>query len=320
MDLVIIPLIIVEVMRVNEKILTKLMENYRNIEKILTQELMIDENSVTSSAEEIWQPIFQRIVPTKYNVEKNVYIIDSYKNVSEKISLAIYDEQYTPYIFNYGSIKYIPIEAVFAVVLCKKPINEKKDSTDASDQVTEWLESVQNLKTDLNAYVRIQSGLLDNTVDRLSENFMAHKKNCKDDKCTIENPKCNDSGIMKQTQTATRPITILCTTNNSTKQREFDIMLSVNQKNETIIKEIPAENATLDQWYKWLNHCDEQISKKIKGLIIQKVSSRTLKDLNIDENNVLLSLMFQLNQLLMIINNPIFFPHQSYAKAFQEGK
>jgi hypothetical protein len=43
----------------------------------------------------------------------------------------------------------------------------------------------------------------------------------------------------------------------------------------------------------------------------------TLKDLEVPRN-ALLTLNFQLNQLLMLINNPMLFPHLAYAKAFRE--
>ncbi|MEH7643312.1 hypothetical protein V7198_16650, partial [Bacillus pumilus] len=42
-----------------------------------------------------------------------------------------------------------------------------------------------------------------------------------------------------------------------------------------------------------------------------------LSDLRIDGYD-LLTLNFQLNQLLMLINNPMFFPHYAYAKLFQK--
>ena len=37
-----------------------------------------------------------------------------------------------------------------------------------------------------------------------------------------------------------------------------------------------------------------------------------------EEENVILSLIFQLNQLLMVINNPMLFPHHAYAKRFSD--
>jgi hypothetical protein len=45
--------------------------------------------------------------------------------------------------------------------------------------------------------------------------------------------------------------------------------------------------------------------------------ANTLADLKV-HGNPLLSLNLQLNQLLMLINNPMLFPHLSYARAFNE--
>ncbi|WP_341299988.1 DUF6602 domain-containing protein [Lysinibacillus sp. FSL H8-0500] len=258
----------------NAKTITKLSENYINLEQSIIAQLDIEKDN----RENIWLPVFRRIVPTKYNLETNVYIIDSHKIISPKVSIAIYDEQYTPYIFNYGSLKFIPIEAVFAVVLCEK------ESTNPHD----WLECIQILKTDMNAYVRIQTKVLDTFKE-------------------------------SQTQTATRPITILCTTNDTRQYEKFDIVLGV-KKTDRLEKVIAKEDEQLTYWYKELNHF------KNEEYVLDKtiVTERKLKDLNVYKNgkdgdlNVLLSLTFQLNQLLMLINNPMFFPHQSYVEAFRE--
>ncbi len=311
----------------NTKVITKLIENYRNLEKTLVSELEIDGGSNTSSAEEIWQPVFKRIVPTKYSVEKNVYIIDSWGVVSEKVSLAIYDEQYTPYIFNYGTIKYIPIEAVFVVVLCdntilRKHLTEQYDRPEVQNQNSEqkqetkkhpldlWLESIQKLKTDMNAYVRIQTGLLETNIDEL------HKK--------LMNAKESEFSRIKQNQTSTRPITILCTTEEDYSDPEFDIVLSVClEKSKTkIFKHLPKEGDKLSIWYEQLNHFNleryKDNFKKMKELSSKGFDTdRNLYMLNVGTDNALLSLMFQLNQLLVLINNPIFFPHQSYVEAFK---
>ncbi|RFA34230.1 hypothetical protein CAI16_12130 [Virgibacillus dokdonensis] len=285
----------------NEEVITKLAKNYCNLEQTLIEELNIDRQSDVSSAEEIWQPVFRRIVPTKFNVEKNVYIIDSHQNVSQKVSLAIYDEQYTPYIFNYGTIKYIPIEAVFAVVLCENE-EDKKRETEGQGAEETWLQSIQKLKTEMNAYVRIQPGVLDTNIDLL------YKK---------------ESNHGKQSQTSTRPITILCTAiDNNYEDSEFDLVLKNDESK--LKKMIPNENRSLDKWSDCLNHyCHDRYENndKLKALANtseENKSNRTLESLNVGDQNVLLSLMFQLNQLLMLINNPIFFPHESYVKAFKE--
>ena len=69
--------------------------------------------TLRSSREYIWKSLFERIVPKKFNIDRSVFIIDSYGNISKKVDLAIYDEQYTPYIFCYGTIKFIGYKLAF---------------------------------------------------------------------------------------------------------------------------------------------------------------------------------------------------------------
>ena len=51
-----------------------------------------------------------------------------------------------------------------------------------------------------------------------------------------------------------------------------------------------------------------------------KLGKISLKDYEVldenEENISLLTFNFQLNQLLMLINNPILFPHRAYVKMF----
>lgn len=285
----------------NANVIKKLSENCINLERSIIAQL----NIVPENSENIWLPVFKRIVPTKYNVETNVYIIDSYKTISPKVSIAIYDEQYTPYIFNFGTLKYIPIEAVFAVVYCGK------------ENAVGWLTEIQKLKTDMNAYVRIQTGLVDSTIDKLYDKLQ---------KQIEENP----NNLRKETQTSTRPITILCAA-DEVDEGQFDIVLQV-QDHKKLIKKVANEEASLDYWYEQLNHYvnkkryDTETLEKLQQLAskTQTPTDRTLMELNVykngigNEQNVLLSLTFQLNQLLMLINNPIFFPHASYVESFNQ--
>lgn len=54
----------------------------------------------------------------------------------------------------------------------------------------------------------------------------------------------------------------------------------------------------------------------------ESIGSRKLSDLRVTNQagveNIILSLTFQLNQLLMLINNPMLFPHRAYAKCFTD--
>ena len=105
--------------------------NYLKMERELVTQLNYDvtnhQLTAGSYREEIWVNFFGRIVPKKFNIARSVFIIDSNHEISNEVDIAIYDEQYTPYIFNYGMIKFIPIEAVSAVVQCKSNDLDKAD-------------------------------------------------------------------------------------------------------------------------------------------------------------------------------------------------
>ncbi len=51
-----------------------------------------------------------------------------------------------------------------------------------------------------------------------------------------------------------------------------------------------------------------KISSEQRGNILQELKVEQQNDKGEIEENVLLSLIFQLNQLLMILNNPMLFP------------
>lgn len=273
----------------NTEIVQNIADNYVQLERSIVSQLRLscDNHYVTigSFREEIWQSLFEKIVPRKFSIERSVFIIDSQGNVSKEVDLAIFDEQYTPYIFNHGSIKYIPIEAVAVVVQCKS--NHLN-----GNNIDEWVERIMDLKTSQQSIVRMYGEVIYGT----------------------------DEIVKKLTQTSTRPIRILCHTSekniDNSINDNFDIVISV--EGDRLKTVIPKER-DLSQWYEELNHADPEYSKKI-------IEADHIKEITLDEYKInkytkssdeckevsLMSLVFQLNQLLMLINNPILFPHLAY--------
>ena len=125
------------------KDIDNIIKNYKNMEKEIVNQLNYIASHGTisgSNREYIWKELFERIIPQKFNIERGVFIIDSFGKISKEVDLAIYDEQYTPYIFRYGTLKFIPIESVAAVIECK--------STGATEGgLLDWLESINGLNT-----------------------------------------------------------------------------------------------------------------------------------------------------------------------------
>lgn len=307
-----------------EDIIRSVAHNYESLEKSVVKQLMLEtpNHPYTTGTyrEQVWEELFERMIPKKYCIEQGVFIMDSYGHISKEVDLVVFDEMYTPYIFRYGKIMFIPIEAVSVVIQCKSQV---KSGGETENGIYEWLESIENLETSLDAVTRIVTGITDNFD-------------------------LNDTKSI--CQTATRPIRILCARELKGKIKEkmaekFDILLYAN--GDYLEKEI---NTTFKEYIDWIMELNqyegkttpqynlrgegykknkEIINKRKKGLKDDKkelITERTLEDLQIREKsedgttreNVILSLTFQLNQLLMLINNPMLFPHRAYAQLFQE--
>lgn len=299
-----------------KKVLENIRDNYKKLEESIVKQLFFDlhNSGITLGTlrEDIWKSFFEQIVPKKFKVERSVFIIDSNladnstSGISKEVDIAIFDESYTPYIFQYGRIKFIPIEAVAAVVECKSTSRNKKELTD-------WVNSIKELKTCTDSIARMAQII------------------------SFEPPK---------TQTATRPIMINCylsKNKNEGKQAEeidnlFDFVLNADEDNCKIhIK--TGKNMKLDKLFFKLNHArlndnnlnildfrrnkayyetDEEYCEYMQKL--KKTMEKTLENYSVKEKNgeevSLLSFNFMFNQSLMLINNPILFPHIAYVKMF----
>ena len=287
-------------------------ENYLKMEKELVTQLNYNVTNQQLTAgtyrEEIWADFFRRIVPKKFNIERSVFIIDSNENISNEVDIAIYDEQYTPYIFNYGLIKFIPIEAVAAVVQCKSRSLDK-------DDLLNWTNSIKNLQTSNDSIVRLATYI-----------------------------HIGKESICDAIQTATKPIKILChiptdeTCNDDTNGREyFDIVIEAYQNSKSSKEQ--TQNNTEYKGNLKINFSDEnlldvlknynQADKKELGNLKEdkKLKSETLANRKIADYDILkgkdkytlLSFIFQFNQMLMMINNPMFFPHKAYVDMFNKN-
>jgi len=295
------------------KIIRDIKENYLKMERELVTQLNYDvtnhQLTAGSYREEIWVNFFTRIVPKKFNIARSVFIIDSNQNVSKEVDIAIYDEQYTPYIFNYGLIKFIPVEAVAAVVQCKSRNLNPED-------LEKWAYSIDALKTSNDSIVRLA------TYIHIGNSQEGHSGN-------------------NAIQTATRPIKILChipvdetNTDDSKGRNKFDIVIEAYQnsksdknKDKNTSKEelyegnlniTFADDDLLEVLQKY-NQADKDDSLETNGENFEKLKERKIGDYEVSDKTkkyTLLSFIFQFNQILMMINNPMFFPHKAYVDMF----
>lgn len=309
----------------SDGIVQNIVKNYMKIEQSIVSQLGLyyknHHLNTGSSREDIWLQLFQMIVPKKFVIEHSVFIIDSAGNVSKEVDLAIIDNTYTPYIFQYGRLKFIPIEAVAAVVECKSSAlfisaghegkeykgieaeSEVKPEAKGSASLNNWYESIRRLRTSEKSIVRTATGI-------------------------VIDGKINGQTDKKPVQTSTRPIYIFCGYGTRTHIRDiksmFDFVLIADGESEKI--DVSVCSKSLYEWYLELNHYGtrdegEKLESCKRTLKEKSLNSLEVKYRDNDrESNVsLLTFNFQLNQLLMLINNPILFPHEAYAEMFRRG-
>ncbi|GGE35359.1 hypothetical protein GCM10011391_12610 [Pullulanibacillus camelliae] len=288
------------------KVLEAIVRNYLETEKSLISQLNFDlpNHGLTlgSFREEIWKQLFEQLVPKKYVIEQSVFLIDSKGSVSKEVDLVIFDEMYTPYIFRNGRIKFIPIEAVAAVVQSKSGNVEGLE---------EWCASIDQLQTATNAIARMAT-------------FVA----------TSLEP--------TSTQSATRPIKVLCQIGTAPENGNkvnvpiagFDFEFIADKNNNKISILYPQEKILFD-WFNDLNNhqpgsqvarrsvAEEQgYPSKLDKFAKSEQGNLVLNDYRVIAENgqaevSLLSFNFQFNQLLMLINNPMLFPHKAYVELFK---
>lgn len=295
-----------------KKAIRDIKENYRQVEKSLVNQLYMRQRlhptTVGTVREDVWEELFRMILPGKFVLEHSVFIIDSGKGISKEVDLAVIDETYTPYIFHYGRLKFIPIEAVAVVIECKSQSLVPED-------IKKWVKSITDLKT------------CNESIARMANQIAI-------------------GGVM--TQEATRPLRILCAMENSNVESvrgEFDFVLLAKEEKRGEIKEaarieviVNQKQKSLKDWFAELNFERKEYYEKAQENIFQennsnvenkkrgqeqkqKLETTTLEDYQIKDKpsgdvQGLLSFHFQLNQLLMLLNNPLLFPHRKYVEMF----
>lgn len=307
----------------SNKVFEQIIENYSSLNQAMVREIelaSIHAGTTGGYREEMWMKFFRTIIPLKYSLAQGVIIIDSRGRCSREVDIAVYDEQYTPYVFQYNALKFIPIEAVAVAIECKsqKLFREKLEG---------WAKSILELEPRASGIARMVSGYV--------------------------------TGITNTTQQRTRPILILASawkrkskhkSSNLEKLGDtFDFILvqqSIKGEQQKFELYVKNEGKKLGWWGQQLNNMagPKEESKKepkeeylnvfppnlTEGLLKNaKEEYRELKfndDLKLENTladlritgNELLTLNFQLNQLLMLLNNPMLFPHFAYAKRFKE--
>lgn len=215
------------------KIIDQIKENYASLEERIVKQLYFEvEHGATIGhyREKIWGEMFKSIIPKKFVIEQSVFLIDSRGNVSNEVDLAIFDEMYTPYIFRYYDLKFIPLEAVAVVVECKSKSWDK-------DNLENWVQSISDLKT----------SSAQRSFARLATNIAYEPV---------------------KTQPATRPLRVLCCLNERKKDlptkagMTFDVVIRAIKKEKRLEIKWDTKKKNLYDWYLCLNQANAEEKRK----------------------------------------------------------
>lgn len=73
-------------------------------------------------SEKVWLDLFNTYLPKRYQAA-SAFVVDSNGNFSEQIDVAVFDRQYSPFVFYYQDQTIIPAESVYAVFEAKQTLN-----------------------------------------------------------------------------------------------------------------------------------------------------------------------------------------------------
>jgi len=74
------------------------------------------------ASEQVWVDLLTSYLPKRYVVSK-AHVVDSAGNFSQQIDVVVHDRQYSPLVFTYHGVHYVPAESVYAVFEAKQETN-----------------------------------------------------------------------------------------------------------------------------------------------------------------------------------------------------
>ncbi len=76
------------------------------------------------AAEEDWLRVLKGHLPRRYQADR-AFVIDSLGACSEQIDIVIYDQQYSPYLYNQANQLFVPAESVYGVLEVKQDLSRE---------------------------------------------------------------------------------------------------------------------------------------------------------------------------------------------------
>nr|WP_320146519.1 DUF6602 domain-containing protein [uncultured Anaeromusa sp.] len=95
------------------------------IAKLSTSRSSIAHPGTKGDATELnWLQWLKDYLPKRYCVDK-AFVIDCNDNISDQIDIVIYDQQYSPFVFNQDAVIFIPAESVYAIFEVKQDLSKE---------------------------------------------------------------------------------------------------------------------------------------------------------------------------------------------------
>lgn len=104
--------------------------SFQDVQQVLGANLSLAARSISHDGvmgavnEQHWIQLLRQYLPNRYACDTAI-VIDSRGAVSDQIDIVIYDPQYTPRLLTQQSHRYVPAEAVYAVLEAKPTIDRK---------------------------------------------------------------------------------------------------------------------------------------------------------------------------------------------------
>lgn len=102
--------------------------------------------------ENAWIEWLRKYLPNRYCVDKAI-VISHEGNTSQQMDIVIYDNWFTPFIFNQNGFYYIPAEGVYAVFEVKPDIKGNVGNKNYIEYAGEKIESVRALKREAASFI-----------------------------------------------------------------------------------------------------------------------------------------------------------------------
>jgi hypothetical protein len=108
----------------NEKIKLMFASLQTKLQADLNLSQVHDNNTARGDNSEVsWRDMLSKHLPARYKVGTG-FVIDSDVNQSDAVDIIIYDNHYSPYVFNENEVLYVPAESVYAVIECKQKLDK----------------------------------------------------------------------------------------------------------------------------------------------------------------------------------------------------